>query len=62
MEYGRKIAELREQLPALLNAFLETLSTRDRSVFIRRYYFMETPAEIGERFQIWSSYLHRIRK
>ncbi len=49
-----------EHLPALLNAFLETLSTRDRSVFIRRYYFMETPAEIGERFQINEVYVRVI--
>ena len=49
-----------EQLPAHLNAFLETLSTRDRSDFIRRYYFMETPAEIGERFQINEVYVRVI--
>ncbi len=49
-----------EQLPNILNAFLETLSERDRSIFVRRYYFMNTPTEIGTRFQINEVYVRVI--
>ena len=49
-----------------LNAFLETLNERDRSVFIRRYYRMEEPFEIGEKYGIKEDYvrtiLMRVRK
>ena len=49
-----------------LNAFLETLNERDRSVFIRRYYRLEEPFEIGEKYGITENYvrtiLMRVRK
>ena len=49
-----------------LNAFLETLNERDRSVFIRRYYRLEEPFEIGEKYGIKEDYvrtiLMRVRK
>lgn len=49
-----------------LNAFLETLNERDASVFIRRYYRMEEPFEIGEKYGIKEDYvrtiLMRVRK
>ena len=49
-----------------LNAFLETLNERDRSVFIRRYYRLEEPFEIGEKYGIKENYvrtiLMRVRK
>ena len=49
-----------------LNAFLETLNERDRSVFIRRYYHLEDPSEIGEKYGIKENYvrtiLMRVRK
>lgn len=55
-----------DALAAHLNAFLETLPMRDRSVFIRRYYFMEEPAVIGEQYGIRENYvrtlLMRMRK
>ena len=35
-----------------LNAFMETLNERDRSVFVRRYYHLEYPSEIGEKYGI----------
>ncbi len=56
----REFQSSAEQLPALLNAFLETLSSRDRAIFIRRYYFIETPAEIGKRFQLNEVYVRVI--
>ena len=53
-------------LKADLNAFLETLNERDRSVFIRRYYRLEEPFEIGEKYGIKEDYvrtiLMRVRK
>ena len=49
-----------------LNAFLETLNERDRGVFIRRYYRLEEPFEIGEKYGIKENYvrtiLMRVRK
>ena len=49
-----------------LNAFLETLNERDASVFIRRYYRLEEPFEIGEKYGIKENYvrtiLMRVRK
>lgn len=53
-------------LKADLNAFLETLNERDRSVFIRRYYRLEEPFEIGEKYGVKEDYvrtiLMRVRK
>ncbi|MBQ7688787.1 MAG: helix-turn-helix domain-containing protein [Clostridia bacterium] len=53
-------------LKADLNAFLATLNERDRSVFIRRYYRLEEPFEIGEKYGIKEDYvrtiLMRVRK
>ena len=43
-----------------LNAFLATLNERDRSVFIRRYYHLEEPNEIGEKFGIKDNYVRTI--
>ena len=49
-----------------LNAFLGTLNERDRSVFLRRYYHLESPSEIGEMYGIKEDHvrtiLMRIRK
>lgn len=49
-----------------LNAFLATLNERDRGVFIRRYYRLEDPFEIGEKYGIREDYvrtiLMRVRK
>ena len=49
-----------------VNGFLATLSVRDRAVFIRRYYRLEEPFEIGEKYGIKEDYvrtiLMRVRK
>lgn len=49
-----------ETLTACLNAFLETLSERDRCVFIRRYYFLEEPAVIGAAYGIRENYVRTL--
>ena len=49
-----------EALKRDLNAFLATLNERDRSVFIRRYYYLEDPAEIGEKYGIKGDYVRTI--
>jgi len=36
----------------LLNTFLSTLNKRDRSIFIRRYYFMEDNSVIASNYDI----------
>ena len=38
-----------------LNSFLETLNTRDRSVFIRRYYYLEDISTIATNYRIRES-------
>ena len=38
-----------------LNSFLETLNTRDRSVFIRRYYYLEDISTIAINYRIRES-------
>ena len=43
-----------------LNSFLATLNERDRSVFIRRYYHLEEPSEIGEKYGIKEDYVRTI--
>lgn len=53
-------------LSARINAFLSTLNVRDRSVFLRRYYFYEDAAAIGEKYGISAAHvrtvLMRVRK
>ena len=43
-----------------LNLFLGTLSARDRRIFIRRYYFLEEFAEIGEEYGIRANHVRTI--
>ncbi len=43
-----------------LNIFLSTLNERDRSVFIRRYYFMDEIPTISEEYNIKESYVRTI--
>ena len=45
-----------ERLPGILDIFIHTLSVRDRGVFVRRYYFLDTPAEIAGAFDIKEDY------
>ena len=49
-----------EKLTACLNAFLETLSERDRCVFIRRYYYLEEPSVIGAAYGIRENYVRTL--
>ena len=55
-----------KELGRLLNAFLETLSPENQMVFVRRYWFADSPAEIAVRYGITESALiarlHRLRK
>lgn len=55
-DFDPEAAELKE----LLNAFLNDLSDRNRSVFVRRYYFFETPTKIGENFGISENHVRTI--
>lgn len=43
-----------------LNTFLATLKSRDRSVFIRRYYFLEDNSIIADHYGIKESYVRTI--
>lgn len=43
-----------------LNLFLGTLRERDRNIFIRRYYFLEAPTEIGEKYGVKTNYVRTI--
>lgn len=58
--------EGREALIGALNSFLKTLPEGECDVFVRRYRFRETSAEIGARYGIGDnsvrSVLHRTRK
>ncbi|MDE5557749.1 MAG: helix-turn-helix domain-containing protein [Ruminococcus sp.] len=47
-EYNEKTNDL----SAVLNIFLGTLNKRDRSVFIRRYYFLEDIVDIADKYKI----------
>ncbi len=55
-----------DKLPGMLDLFLKTLSARDRGVFVRRYYYLETPSDIAGAFDIKENYtrtlLARTRK
>lgn len=43
-----------------LNTFLATLKSRDRSIFIRRYYFLEDGSSIAEHYGIKEGYVRTI--
>ena len=49
-----------EALKEAVDAFLSSLSARDRSVFIRRYYFFEDASEIGAAYGISAGYVRTI--
>ena len=54
-----------EELGAVLNRFLESLSYESRVIFLRRYWYLDTIAEIADRYGISESkvktQLHRTR-
>ena len=45
-------AVLQKELGAAVNAFLKTISSRNRDVFLRRYFFAESIPEIAERYRL----------
>ena len=55
-----------EELGQLLNGFLDSLSSENRLIFLRRYWYADSVREIAERYQISESkvktQLHRTRK
>ena len=55
-----------EELGQLLNEFLDSLSSENRLIFLRRYWYADPVREIAERYQISESkvktQLHRTRK
>ncbi len=44
-----------KELSSEINRFLETLSQRDRSIFLRRYYFFEDSRSIAKQYGIRSN-------
>ncbi len=49
-----------EELKKAVNAFLSSLSARDRAVFIRRYYYFEDIPEIGDEYGISEGYVRTL--
>ena len=49
-----------QELAACLNAFLETLSRRDRSLLLGRYFYGFTEAELAKRLDMKQSGVHTI--
>ncbi len=49
-----------EELKVTVNAFLATLSVRDRAVFIRRYYYFEDASVIGDQYGISEAYVRTV--
>ena len=47
--------ESEEELVRLLNGFLETLKERDRDIFLRRYWHMDSMAELAKRHYLSES-------
>ena len=54
-----------KEIGRVLNAFLESLSKESRLIFLRRYWYVDTIAEIAQRYEISESkvkmQLHRTR-
>ena len=54
-----------EELGEVLNRFLESLSVDNRVIFLRRYWYLDTVAEIAHRYGMTESkvktQLHRTR-
>lgn len=49
-----------KELSAAIGRFLETVSQRDRNIFLRRYFFVDSVADIAQRFGIKESNVHMI--
>ena len=50
----------RQEFARILNAFLWSLPERDCSIFIRRYYYVESVDEIAERFALSKAAVFKI--
>lgn len=59
-------ALIQRELGQVINAFLDTLPERDRDVFLRRYYYVESHREIAQRYRLRENtvavILTRVRK
>lgn len=63
---SREQAAEGKEITRALNAFLGTLSQENRVLFVRRYWYVDTIAEIAQRYHMSESKvktrLHRIRE
>lgn len=59
-------AVLEKELKQILNEFLDLLPVRDRDIFLRRYFFVDSIREISQRYEIREGnvavILNRVRK
>ena len=54
-DLSREMQMQSQELGALLNEFLGTLSPENRQIFMRRYWYAESIAEIAQRFHLGES-------
>lgn len=54
-DLSREMQIQSQELGALLNEFLGTLSQENRQIFMRRYWYAESIAEIAQRFHLGES-------
>lgn len=54
-DLSREMQIQSQELGALLNEFLGTLSPENRQIFMRRYWYAESIAEIAQRFHLGES-------
>ena len=54
-DLSREMQIQSQELGALLNEFLGTLSPENRQIFMRRYWYAESIAEIAQRFRLGES-------
>ena len=54
-DLSREMQIRSQELGALLNEFLGTLSPENRQIFMRRYWYAESIAEIAQRFHLGES-------
>ena len=54
-DLSREMQIQSQELGALLNGFLGTLSPENRQIFMRRYWYAESIAEIAQRFHLGES-------
>lgn len=54
------LAVEQKELTAAIRRLLENLPVRDRNIFIRRYFFLDSVADIANRFDLKESNVHMI--